>query len=181
MFPFHFFRPQVVIRFCTATILPPKLVRLYSPSLRSAWPRCTPSAVSPPRSPVSAGSWWICGSTRLPSPHPSGHRAPVNLLAAVLAVATRTGHHAPYHEPRTRAHTLVSRCRTRARRRGLSKWAETSGCDYQIKARFPDRTEMTIERAFDLLWKRTFFPSSWSTWRVNFFPPVLNLNYFFYK
>lgn len=69
---------------------PPKLVRLYSPSLRSVWPRCTPSAVSPPRCPVSAGSWWICGSTRPPSPHPSGRRAPVNLFAALLAVSPGT-------------------------------------------------------------------------------------------
>lgn len=69
---------------------PPKLVRLYSLSLRSVWPRCTPSAVSPPRCPVSAGSWWICGSTRPPSPHPSGRRAPVNLFAALLAVSPGT-------------------------------------------------------------------------------------------
>lgn len=39
----------------------------HSPSLRCVWLRCTPSAGSRPRSRASAGSWWISGSTRLPS------------------------------------------------------------------------------------------------------------------
>lgn len=185
--PRHFHRPQVMMHLSLPpfSATPPtttKLVQLYSPSLRSVGPRCTPSAVSRRRCPVSAGSWWICGSTRPPSPHPSARsRAPVYLFAALpplgpgttLLIASR----ASCGDTRARAHSYYD---TRARRRGLSKWADTSGCDCQIKARFADRREMTAEGAFDLLWKRTFiFFSSCSAWRaVLFFPVWLWISFF---
>lgn len=80
--------PQVVMRFFSTTTMFLRFIRVHSPSLRSVWLRCTPSAVSPPRSPVSAGSWWISGSIRLPSPHLSGHRA---LFKLVVSAAVRPG------------------------------------------------------------------------------------------
>lgn len=95
----------------------PKLVQLYSPSLRSVGPRCTPSAVSRRRCPVSAGSWWICGSTRPPSPHPSAlSRAPVYLFAALLPLGPGTtlliASRASCVDTRARARTRIT---TRAR------------------------------------------------------------------
>lgn len=83
----------------------------------------------------------------------SSERSPRTRQPVRRSAGSQSGHHAPYHEPtelclHTRARTRIT---TRARRRGLSKWAETSGCDCQIKARFADRREMTAEGAFDLL------------------------------
>lgn len=48
-----------------------------------------------------------------------------------------------------RARALVLRCAHGGA--GCQKWAETSGCDCQIKARCADRREMTAEGGFDLL------------------------------
>lgn len=74
--------------------------QVHSPSLRTVWLRCRLSAGSPPRSPVSAGSWWISGWIRLPSPHRSDSWAQIHRSSESPVPALKMSHCL-----QTRAHT----------------------------------------------------------------------------
>lgn len=130
-----------------------QFIRVYSPSLRSVWLRCTLFAVSPLHSPASAGSWWISGSIRLPSPHLSGARAqfkPCSLRVVVkpgpslLAWADRAGFYAracTYALRHIGTHAFHTKCRSTyaAAVRGVLEmtWAELKKIIKYIKSKLP--------------------------------------------
>lgn len=147
-----FFRPQVVIRFSLPPFYPPKtsaaVLTVTAECLTALHAVCRISAADPGFSRflvnLRLDSAAISSSERSPRT-----RQPVSCCCqSGLGPGTTL---LIWSHALTRTHALVLRCHARARRRGLSKWAETSGCDYQIKARFPDRRAMTAEGAFDLL------------------------------
>lgn len=141
-----------------------EFIQVYSPSLQSVWLRYTPSAVSPPRSRVSAGSWWISGSIRLPSPHLSGPWAPSNHCTAESLALTPNMSlpSSVYTHARARAssaHTLLHTRET------LLRWLTSSLLKSELlrmEETFKLRSRLRASRKSTVSEERRFYFESWT-------------------